>query len=230
MDKAVAFIAFRLSNCMTKKSTNCKHCNMIFADDLKTSARANHSRWCDNNPKRKEYINTLSKNRCNITEESIKKRGQSISKLHEEGAYNDWNTKRRGKPGRKHSDATKELMSKKARASPHRRLRKKMIEYKGVMLDSTWELYLAERLDELEIKWVRPEPMKWSDREGKIHNYFADFYLPDHDLYLDPKNPFAIKVQKEKLDCLLEQYGNIYIIDSEDGCKQFILDSVAQLD
>ena len=213
------------------KSTNCKHCNMEFTDDLKTSARANHTRWCDENPERVNYINTLAKSRSNITEESIKKRNLSISKLHKSGAYDDWHAKRKGKTsGYKHSAETKAVMSEKALASDHRRLRRNIIEYKGVMLDSTWELYLAKRLDSLEIEWDRPEPIKWIDKEGKTHNYFADFYLPKYDLYLDPKNPYAIQVQKKKLDCLLEQYKNIVIINSENGCKNFNLDSVAQLD
>jgi len=42
----------------------CKHCKKLFAD-LSTSAKANHSRWCKDNPKRntwnKEPIGTINK-------------------------------------------------------------------------------------------------------------------------------------------------------------------------
>ena len=213
------------------KQSKCRHCNELFdMGDKPKGWMANHSRWCDSNPKVKSYKETLSKTRKNITQQSVDLRNCAISEAHKRGAYDEANKKRKGKAGHKHSDETKKILSEKALASPHRRLRKKMIKYKDVWLDSSWELYLAQRLDELSIKWIRPEPIKWNDKEGKTHNYFADFYLPDHNLYLDPKNPFAIKVQREKLDCLFEQYRNIRIIDSEDGCKQFILDSVAQLD
>ena len=96
-----------------------------------------------------------------------------------------------------------------------------MIEYNGVMLDSTWELELAKRLDSLGIDWIRPEPIKWIDGENVEHNYFADFYLKNYDIYLDPKNPYAIKAQKEKLKYLLTQHKNIIIIETLEECKNF---------
>lgn len=113
------------------------------------------------------------------------------------------------------------LKSEKALASPHRRLKRKMIEYKGVWLDSTWELILAKRLDEQLISWIRPDPLKWIDERGKPHHYFADFYLLDFDLYLDPKNPQAYKKQINKIRLLQEQYSNILVIRTLDECKSF---------
>lgn len=70
---------------------------------------------------------------------------------------------------------------------------------KEVTLQSTWELKVAERLDASEIVWIRPEPIKWFDSTGKSHWYFPDFYLPDHDLYLDPKNRRVMERDTEKL-------------------------------
>jgi hypothetical protein len=123
--------------------------------------------------------------------------------------------------GKTHSEETKLKQKTKALASPHRRLRRKMIEYDGIMLDSTWELELAKRLDSLGINWTRPKPIKWIDGENVEHNYFADFYLKNYDIYLDPKNPYAIKAQKEKLKYLLTQHKNIVIIESLEKCKNF---------
>jgi hypothetical protein len=40
----------------------CKHCNKIF-ENLSPSEKANHSRWCDKNPKREKYLKILEKNR-----------------------------------------------------------------------------------------------------------------------------------------------------------------------
>jgi hypothetical protein len=196
----------------------CKHCKNEF-DILNhpNGWMANHSRWCEKNPKRKDYSVNLSKAR------EAKK---NFKNQYSYGAVCSEETKqklRNGFKGRKHSEETKQLMREKALASPHRRLRKGMVEYNGIMLDSSWELELAKRLDKLEIKWIRPEPILWIDEEGINHNYFGDFYLIEYNLYLDPKNPQAIKVQRKKLDCLLSQYSNIVIIESLDDCKNFTL-------
>lgn len=98
-----------------------------------------------------------------------------------------------------------------------------MIKYKDVWLDSTWELVLAQRLDELTIRWIRPDPIPWTDSLGVDHNYFPDFYLPDFDLFLDPKNPHALSVQSEKIKILKDRYKNIIFLDSFEKCKEFVL-------
>ncbi len=128
--------------------------------------------------------------------------------------------------GKNHTGQSKLLMSERALASPHRRLKRKMIKYKDVWLDSTWELALAEKLDELMIRWVRPDPIPWTDLAGVDHNYFPDFYLPDFNLFLDPKNPYALSVQSEKINILKKRYKNIIFIDSLEKCKNFILQDV----
>lgn len=123
--------------------------------------------------------------------------------------------------GKKHSDETKAQIKEKALSSNHRRLRKKMIEYNGVMLDSTWELELARRLDEQNIRWERPNPVKWLDDSGISRNYFPDFFLPDHNLYLDPKNPHAYAVQKKKIDQLQKQLTNLVILTTIEEVRTF---------
>ena len=93
--------------------------------------------------------------------------------------------------------------------------------YKGVLLDSSWELALAQRLDELNVKWIRPEPIQWHDENGTAHHYFPDFYLPEFDLYLDPKNPAAVKAQKEKLEILKKVLPSLIILETLNECKNF---------
>jgi hypothetical protein len=193
--------------------TNCKHCKREF--DKKDIA--NHSRWCDLNPKRNQYNKDLSKAR------AAKK---NFNNQYTYGAVLSNETKeklRLASTGKKHTKETKQLLKEKALTSTHRRLRKGVVEYKGVLLDSSWELKLAKRLDELNIKWFRPDPIPWIDEEGVTHNYFPDFYLPEYDKYLDPKNKHAIKVQENKLKILLTQYKNIDIIDSIEGCRTFTI-------
>jgi hypothetical protein len=173
----------------------CKYCK----EENVSSA---HVRWCLNNPKREiNKQKMLSTKRSNIQvpwNKGIK--------------WEKKNKYSRGMTGRNHSADTKKMLKEKALASDHRRLKRKDIEYKGILLDSTWELYLAQRLDEQNIKWIRPDPVKWIDKTGNIHNYFPDFYLPEYDIYLDPKNPIAYKVQLEKIECLKEQLTNLYIL------------------
>ena len=211
-----------------KHIRKCKYCKEEFDISNKPKGwMANHTRWCDKNPKRSEY------NKKNGSLDHIEKMIESRKKS---GRTNQFTAARldgkkvpdgtmKGKPGtftgKKHTKETKEKIRRAALSSNHRRLKKGVVEYKGILLDSSWELELAKRLDELEIKWVRPEPIKWTDKEDIAHNYFPDFYLPKYDLYLDPKNKHARNVQKEKLDILLTEHKNIVIIKTLEECKNF---------
>lgn len=203
------------------KLTNCKYCDKSFDIEMTANERANHSRWCEQNPKRDEYKKTNSDCSQMRTAEAMAKKIVSLKKAHADGKYDESHAKRKGKPGTPHSEETKRHLREKALASPHRRLRRKRIEYNGIWLDSTWEYELAKRLDELKVKWVRPNPIPWVDEKGVTHNYFPDFYLPDFNLFLDPKNPHAVNVQKKKLACILTQYSNIVIIKSLEECSNY---------
>jgi hypothetical protein len=68
----------------------------------------------------------------------------------------------------------------------------KTVTYNGVKLSSRFEMIVAISLDENNIKWTRPSPLKYIDPTGKQRNYFPDFYLPEYNVYLDPKNDFLI--------------------------------------
>ena len=203
----------------------CKYCGEDFSHLEKGSLIANHVKWCHKNPKREEYINTLAETRKNITQDSREKGNAKLKIAHAHGVYKDApskgvETKRRnGTLG--HTEGSKKKIQEKALASPHRRLRKGIIEYKGILLESSWELALATRLDNIGVEWTRPAPIPWTDKEGLKHNYFPDFYLPEYDLYLDPKNPQARKVQKKKLEILLTQYKNIVILLTKKECEEY---------
>lgn len=200
----------------------CKHCKQEFdISDKPKGWMANHSRWCDKNPKRSEYNNGSLKA---VEAMNAARKKSGIKNQYSYGAVCSDETKKKiseSNKGKLHTEESKRKMSEIALKQTHRRLRKGCIEYKGILLDSSWELELAKRLDELNIEWIRPDPISWVDDEGITHNYFPDFYLPEQDLYLDPKNPQAIKVQQKKLDCLLTQYDNIVIIDSLEKCKRY---------
>ena len=203
----------------------CQHCKNSF-DNLTLNGKANHSRWCHSNPKRKDYktgstkavmaMNAARSNDPNVANQYTK--AKSLGLPIPIGPHS-------GKPGfftgNKHTEETKRKQRESALKSPHRRLRKKMIEYNGIMLDSSWEVELAKRLDEQHIKWERPGPIKWIDEDGSIHNYFPDFFLPDYNLYLDPKNPHAYKVQEKKINQLKKQLTNLIFLTTLEDIQKF---------
>lgn len=123
--------------------------------------------------------------------------------------------------GRNHTSATREVLRQKALASPRRRLRRNMTPYMGQLFDSSWEVALAKRLDSLAVEWVRPGPIPWVDDQSSSHHYFADFYLPAFDVFLDPKNPEAVRAQSRKLEMLQRQYQNIIILRSLEECETY---------
>jgi hypothetical protein len=81
----------------------------------------------------------------------------------------------------------------------------KTVEGELVSMDSTWEVIMAMRLDELCIKWERDENMKlpYLMRSGRKRNYIPDFYLPDHDVYIEVKG-YLTESAKHKMKSVLE--------------------------
>lgn len=201
----------------------CKHCKKEF-EGLSIANKANHSRWCNDNPKRVEYTEKLISAR-----EGIKNPRNQFVKAKDEGR--NMVSSMKGKPSTrkdyKHTPESVEKIREKALASDHRRLVKStryytQVDGTQVLLDSSWEESLARRLDGLGVVWIRPkDPIKWIDGAGKTHNYFPDFYLPAQDLYLDPKNPHAVQVQKDKLDIITKQLLNLKIITTLKECEEF---------
>lgn len=95
--------------------------------------------------------------------------------------------------------------------------RKIIYEYKHngeiVLLESSWEVEIAIWLDENNIKWTRPAHIPWIDSSGKHRKYFPDFYLPEYNVYLDPKNSYQIQISQEKLEIISQhvtlKYGTV---------------------
>lgn len=85
-----------------------------------------------------------------------------------------------------------------------------------ILLESSWEVEIAKILDSNEINWVRPKPIKWIDKYNKIRYYYPDFYLTEYNMYLDPKNPFCMERDKEKMSKVEKiinvRYGDIEYI------------------
>jgi hypothetical protein len=89
---------------------------------------------------------------------------------------------------------------------------------KQTTLQSTYEYATFEILCELGITWVRPKALKY---DGK--NYFADFYLPDFDVWLDPKNDYKAKCDAEKIALVIEQNNiKLFVLLQHQITKEYI--------
>ena len=143
-----------------------------------------------------------------------------------------------------HSEATKEKLRKSAlkvkdkiqNTPEYAEYRKKMsalakerhlggfqfrrgVYYNGIKLDSSYEVRVAETLDRNGVRWERCPRFFFTDLEGIQHHYTPDFYLPDYNVYLDPKNDYLIEngqlgipySDKDKIRWVCEQ-NDIHII------------------
>jgi len=66
------------------------------------------------------------------------------------------------------------------------------IKYNDRTLGSSYELKVAISLDENNIQWDTCKRFIYTDPSGKRRTYTPDIYLPEYDVYLDPKNDFLI--------------------------------------
>jgi len=117
------------------------------------------------------------------------------------------------------------IASVKIRAYPNGRIKRTWFfnpyENKKVLLESSWEVKIANLLIKKDIEWIRPAPIEWTDNNNVEHLYFPDFYLTDYNAYLDPKNPYCMKKDKEKMEKVSTKikviFGDIELV------KKFIL-------
>lgn len=92
-----------------------------------------------------------------------------------------------------------------------------------VTLESSYEVLCSELLNELNIDWIRPKFIQYYS-SGVKKRYYPDFYLPEHDVYLDPKNDYLIKIDSDKIKLVQEQNDIIiHIVSFEELNKEGLL-------
>lgn len=113
------------------------------------------------------------------------------------------------------------MPKKRKRRTKKKKLWSKQSEYirkdgSVVLMDSTWEVMMAARLDELEINWKRDPSMKleYRTRGGRKRNYIPDFYLPDLDLYIEVKGYWTDAARHKMKDIIKRNPGKICILES----------------
>lgn len=172
----------------------CQYCSRVLAD--RPAAKAKHEKSCRSNPDSVPGSNQWSRANYKITDETRRVLSNRAS-------------------GRIHSAETKRKLSKIAKESGlGGQVSRKTIYHKGFVLHSSYELCLAKSLDENDVKYERGMSLKYIGSDGEWHRYYPDFYLPEFDVYLDPKNDFLIRKDKDKIQRVRDQNGvNILVLD-----------------
>ena len=85
-----------------------------------------------------------------------------------------------------------------------------------VSMDSTWEVMMATRLDELGIAWKRDNNIKlqYKSKGGRKRNYIPDFYLPEHDFYIEVKGYWTDAARHKMKDVQKRNPVKILILES----------------
>lgn len=95
-----------------------------------------------------------------------------------------------------------------------------------IKLDSSWELIVAKRLDELNLNWYRPNiRLPYVDNDGVEKGYYPDFYVKDYKCFIEVKHPYFVEEQNKngKIDYLKSHYDFIFWIEDEELCNTFEL-------
>jgi len=202
----------------------CKFCNK---ECKNLNSLHNHERLCKLNPNRNaSYLSKMVECFCDVCGKVFNSRAGlcgHVSRSHVNRDKQSYYGKLGASMGGfeagtfRHSETTKDLLSIKAceRLAKHSKYSKN-VEYKpSVILESSYEVRVAEILDKLDIEWVKVrQGYKWNDN-GKIRRYIPDFYLPKHNIFLDPKNDYLIKMDRRKIESAMEINDIVVVILSD---------------
>lgn len=194
----------------------CRYCNK---ECKNTNSLKQHECRCKENPDRRNFLNLQSawnnpwNKGLDKTDIRIQKHIISYNKNKELGLHKPYEYKHTEEFKKKQS-----INALKNHYENHFGSRKSYL-YNGVKFISSYELKVAKDLDDNNIKWQKPSRLPYIDFNGKNHHYTADFYLPEYDVYLDPKNTYLIEninpkmgySDKQKIDWVMEQ-NNVKII------------------
>ena len=203
----------------------CQHCNK---ECKNLNSLRNHERLCPSNENRHYVSHTLGKTAWNKgktkhSDPIVAQYASSIKENYSTGQVSlvgaaTWDKEKR-------SQVAKSKGCGGYRPNAGHSQKYKVTDSYGneVTLQSSYELLCSQILDNLKIKWIRPKSLKYDSKR-----YFPDFYLPEHDLYLDPKNDYLAKLDQQKIACVKEQNSVEVIILTkellnEDYIKNLVL-------
>jgi hypothetical protein len=201
-------------------SLNCAYCGKICKNKI---SHTQHTRTCPQNKDRvyKNYSvghTAWNKGQTKETNHIIRRSSEKLKNGYESGRI----------IAKEITSADRERLSKQAkerglggyRENAGRSKKYKVIDSFGnsTTLQSSYEYKCFEILTEINVRWIRPKALKYNRR-----NYFADFYLVDHGIYLDPKNNYKAKLDAEKIRLVQEQNQvKVIVILEKNLSKEFI--------
>ena len=85
-----------------------------------------------------------------------------------------------------------------------------------VVMDSSWEHICAAKLDEANISWERSPDMilEYRTVRNRRRKYIPDFYLPDHDMYIEVKGYWTDAARHKMIDAQQRNPVRILILES----------------
>lgn len=199
----------------SKSGNTCDFCKLEFTTP---SGRGVHEFQCMSNPDRRDKTFhadhvAWNKGKNKNTDDRIHKSSLKLKDTIEKGEYIHGQCKDANKEiarRQKLSESAKRQGFGGYRENAGKSKKFKVVDSFGkeTTLQSSYELKCSEILDKLKIKWNRPKAMKYSGR-----NYFADFYLPDYDIFLDPKNSYKAKLDANKIAAVIaENNVRLYVL------------------
>lgn len=105
---------------------------------------------------------------------------------------------------------SRKLVSKNSRLNPNcgGETNYKKFRYNNIWMDSSWEVDVAKFLDDNNIIWERSRKhcFLYFDQNNVRRRYYPDFYLPEKNLYVDPKNKYKLKLDRYKLEQVIKEH------------------------
>lgn len=205
-----------------EESYICKFCGKVCKN---ANSLRNHERLCKENPEHQESSwikfnherGAWNKGLTKETDERVRKYGETCSKRIQSGIIPK---SFKGKHHtNEHKQRIRELAIEKHLGGWHT---SKTVDYKGIKLDSQYEYEVAKELDENQVKWQRPTYFLWEDTNGVKHRYYPDFYLPEYNVYLDPKNDYLINNKSKRFG--ISDVEKIEKVEQQNGIRIIILD------
>ena len=199
----------------------CKYCNK---ECKNANSLRNHERLCKLNPDRQLTVyekygaipgfntvghKTWNKGLTKHTDERVQKGSNSLKKFYETHPANF--------SGQTHSEEVRKLISVAATKSNLTKFDKpsgrgKRGFYKGIYCQSSWELAYVLFCIDHKINFIRNNKYFEYTFEGKAHNYFPDFYLPDTNTYVEVKGYYDKKSQTK-----VEQFkGSLQLLTAKE--------------
>lgn len=197
--------------------SKCEFCSKEF----KPLGVASHTRSCVLNPNKvssniERYTRVHGSWRKGLTksnDERIRKNSENLSKtLIRQVASSDFKIRRPGNLAREATSQRQSLQNSGGRS--------KWFDVGGIKVQGTWEYSIALKLNELFIKWLRPNSVYFIfkyELDGKMRSYTPDFYLPEFDVYLEIKGHWWGN-DRLKMDTVIQKYPThkFIIVEKQD--------------